>query len=111
MTSPCSCRTPISLPVPTSFWWKTYIPEGVANTRVVVNVCFPKDRVARDDFEEVASQYYERLDTTYPEDLGVCKAVQRGMQSRIFEPGRFTHHEMNLHAFANYLVDRVVGPT
>ena len=92
------------------FWWETYFPEGVDKTRVVVNACFPADRLTRDDFEKLAAKYYVRLDTTYPEDLGVCRGVQEGIRARRFVPGRFTRHEINAHAFANYLVDRVVGP-
>lgn len=92
-----------------TFWWLTMFPEGPEQMRVVVNSSFPKKTTERPDFEEVAARYYKRLDTTNPEDNRIAELQQKGLRLRLNSPGRFSYHEKLVHAFANYIVDRVVG--
>jgi choline monooxygenase len=91
-------------------WWLTMYPMGPERTRVEVNTSFPRTTVARPDFPEVVQRYYGRVDTTNPEDNRMAELQQQGLRQRLCRPGRFSFHEQLVHEFANYIVDRVVGP-
>ena len=93
-----------------NFWWLTMFPEGPENMRVVVNNAFHPDRFERPDFEKIAANFYKRLDTTNVEDNLISERQQKGAHFRFHRPGRLCHHERNVHLFANYIIDRVVGP-
>ena len=92
-----------------AFWWLTMFPEGPERTRIVVTSSYPRRVAERPDFEETAAKYYKRLDTTNPEDNWIAEAQQRGLRLRFSRPGRYSFHERLVHAFANYIVDRVAG--
>ena len=91
-------------------WWLTMFPEGPERMRVEVNSCFPKKTTERQDFAEIAAIYYKRLDTTNPEDNRISELQQKGLRARLNRPGRYSFHEELVHTFANYILDRVVGP-
>ena len=92
------------------FWWQSHFPEGPGRMRLEVNSCFPRDRLERSDFDEVAGRYYARLDRTNPEDNAASERQHVGVRQRSYRAGRYSHWEMLVHAFANYVVDRVAGP-
>ena len=39
----------------------------------------------------------------------MCEHVQRGLQGGLYRPGRYHSQEAPCHAFANYVLDKVVG--
>lgn len=92
-----------------SVFWLTWFPEGPERTKLVVNSGFPQKTAERSDFEEIAALYYERLDSTLPEDIRIVELQQQGLRARLNRPGRYSYHEKAVHAFANYVVDRVLG--
>ncbi len=87
------------------------LPEGPDFTTVVTWMCFPKSTVERPDFEEKVTMYYEIPESFFPEDRAICAANHRGQRARLSRPGRFALEEEPCHAFANYLLDRVLGPS
>ena len=88
-----------------------YLPEGPDRFRLIVNWTFPKEAIARPDFEEIVKRdYYDKFAAVFREDLRIAGNVQRGMRSRAFEPGRYSIEEYIVHRIANYVLDRVVGP-
>jgi phenylpropionate dioxygenase-like ring-hydroxylating dioxygenase large terminal subunit len=92
-------------------WWLELHPQGPDRTRLIVGSCFPKDRVARPDFEEVVRNYYKRWDISIPEDNAVSDLQQRGLSSPLARPGRLAHMEPLVHAIDNWVLDRVLGTT
>lgn len=92
-----------------TFWWLTMFPEGPGQTRITVNSTFHKSVVDRADFDELAAKYYRRLDITNVEDNDIVELQQKGAELRNYVPGRFSALEQNVHIFANYVLDRVVG--
>lgn len=84
-------------------------PEGPNATTLVTWMCFPRSTVARPDFEKEVQRYYEIPEMFFPEDKTACASVQKGLRSRLAEPGRFSLEEKPCYEFANYLLDRVVG--
>ena len=94
-----------------TFWWLTMYPEGPEETRVAVYSSFHKHLLGRNDFQELAANYYKRLDVTNLEDNLICEIQQKGARLRAAEPGRLSFHEANVHKFANYVLDRVLPRT
>ena len=92
------------------FWWQSHFPEGPQRMRLEVNACFPKDRLQREDFDDVAARYYARLDRTNPEDNLASVRQHVGVRQRSYRAGRYSHWEVLVHAFANYVLDRVLDP-
>jgi len=64
--------------------------------------------VARPDFEEIVQRYYHRCDVSVPEDINISEIQQRGLSSPLARPGRVSLQEAIVHAFANWLLDRVL---
>jgi choline monooxygenase len=91
-------------------WSLVCDPLGPESTRVTVTSCFPRQRVARPDFAALAANYYKRLDITLPEDNEICALQQTGLRSPLCRAGRFSHKEKIVHAFDNWILDRMVGP-
>ena len=89
-----------------------YFPEGPEWTRITSWCCFPKSTVDRPDFEvEAAEKYYPSMDLFLEEDKGVCELVHRGIRGRLANVSRYSpSEERTVHEFANYVLDRVIGP-
>jgi phenylpropionate dioxygenase-like ring-hydroxylating dioxygenase large terminal subunit len=86
------------------------LPEAPDITTVITWMCFPRSTVERPDFEEQAKTYYEIPEMFIPEDRAISETMQRGLTARLSRAGRFALEEKPCHAFANYLLDRIVGP-
>lgn len=85
------------------------LPEGPEWSTIITLMCFPKSTIERPDFEAVAERWYEIPESFIPEDRAIAETMQRGLRARLGRPGRFALDEKPCHAFANYLLDRVVG--
>ncbi len=84
-------------------------PEGPEATTVVSTKCFPRSVMERPDFSARLAPYYEPAELFLPEDWALCEGVQRGLRAGLGRPGRYHPQEAPCHAFANWLIDRVVG--
>lgn len=91
-------------------WYLEQRPLGPTRTVLIHGACFPKSTVARPDFDEVAQRYFKRWDTTTEEDIAASDRQQVGIQSPFSKRGRFSHHEVLVHAIDNWVLDRVLGP-
>lgn len=91
-------------------WSLVCDPLGPEITKVTVTSCFPRQHLDRPDFAALATNYYKRLDITLPEDNEICALQQTGLRSPLCRPGRFSHKEKIVHAFDNWILDRVIGP-
>jgi choline monooxygenase len=89
-----------------------YFPEGPEWTRIVSWCCFPKSTVELPNFEKDAEEkYYPQMKMFIDEDKGVCEIVQRGIGGRLNQMGRYSpSQEETVYDFANWVLDRVVGP-
>lgn len=84
------------------------LPEGPEWSTIITWMCFPQRTIERADFEEEAKRYYEIPEMFIPEDRAIAETMQRGLRARLGRPGRFALEEKPCHAFANYLLDRVL---
>jgi len=89
-------------------WWLQQLPSGPARTKVVIGSCFPRETMARPDFEQVAERYYHRWDTSLPEDNAISERQQAGLALASSRSGRLSVHEPIVHAIANWVLDRVL---
>jgi phenylpropionate dioxygenase-like ring-hydroxylating dioxygenase large terminal subunit len=92
-------------------WWLELHPRGPDHTHLVVGSCFPKEVVARPDFDEIGKNYFRRWDISIPEDNAVSELQQRGLSSPFARPGRLAHMEPLVHSIDNWVLDRVLGVT
>lgn len=83
-------------------------PLSPSRTRMTVGSCFPKDVPNRPDFDEVVQGYYKRVDLVIPEDVLVTDTQQIGLTSAFTRPSRLGHLETMMHAFDQWLMDKVI---
>ena len=88
-------------------WWLQTIPSGPASCKIIHGACFPQSTVARDDFDDHVGKYYRRWDKSIPEDNAISERQQAGLESSFARPGRLSVHEPIVHAFANWVLDRI----
>ena len=92
-------------------WWLRIVPLGPARSRLGVGFCFPRDTVARADFETGLKKYVHRWETGIAEDNRICEAQQAGLDSALRRPGPFALREPAVHRLNNWLLDQVLdGP-
>ena len=89
-------------------WYLELHPLGPSRTRLIHGALFPKDRLSRNDFADVAENYYKRWDITIEEDIVASERQQRGLNSPFARPGRFSYREPLVHEIDNWILDRVL---
>lgn len=89
-------------------WFYECYPQGPAESVFVLNACFPKSTAQQSGFAERAQRYYERWDIALQEDITVLELQQKGMQSPLCKPGRFSHLEYAVGYFERWLTEQLV---
>lgn len=90
-------------------WWFEVHPLGPERIKLIVGSCFPKETVARPDFDEVVQRYYKRWKLSVEEDNQISEMQQAGIRSPLAEPGRMSHMEELVHHIANWVGDRLAA--
>lgn len=90
-------------------WYLELHPMGPHRTKLVHGGCFPRSRLERPDFAEIAANYFTRWDITIAEDIRACNLQQKGVSSPFCRPGRFSRREPLVHEIDNWILDRVLG--
>jgi phenylpropionate dioxygenase-like ring-hydroxylating dioxygenase large terminal subunit len=91
-------------------WYLEMHPLGPDRTRMVHGALFPRNRLERSDFEEIAQNYYHRWDVTLEEDIVASERQQKGLDSPYAPSGRFSYREPLVHEIDNWILDRVLDP-
>ncbi len=89
-------------------WYLELHPLGPNRTRLVHGALFPRSRMQRPDFEQLAANYYKRWDITIEEDIIASDRQQQGVASPYCLPGRFSHREPLVHTIDNWVLDKVL---
>ncbi|MGE0802181.1 MAG: aromatic ring-hydroxylating dioxygenase subunit alpha [Lautropia sp.] len=85
-------------------------PLAVEQCRITIAWCFPKAAIEAPGFEEIARErYYGLTDPVVGEDNSITPSVQRGLRSPSRPSGRFSVQEYGIHAFENYVLDRILA--
>lgn len=90
-------------------WYLDIHPLTATTMRLIVGVCFPKETIARDDFDEIAPNYYGRFEVTTQEDIDISVVQQKGVTSPLCQPGRLSEHEPLVHEIDNWVLDHLFG--
>jgi len=86
-------------------------PLGPHRMLMQREVLFPKAIAARPDFDEVVQGYHRDVDIVFLEDVRAAELQHLGLASPLNVPGRFpTYAEKLVHAFDNWVLDRVLDP-
>jgi len=85
-------------------------PLAPTRSRLMISSLFPKTTVARNDFEEIARNYYRRNDVVGGEDVAIALRQAAGIQSPYARMARLCNSETSLNRIANWILDRVIGP-
>ena len=56
---------------------------------------------------EIVAVVSQVLREVHQEDIPVCEGIQRGIRSRLWEPGPLSRQEATLHRFHRYLAERI----
>jgi len=89
-------------------WWLEERPRGPERITLVFGGCFPRETVARPDFEEKLKYYVKRWDKSIGEDNDISEVQHAGLRSPFAMPGRYSPHEPLVHHIANWVLDRVL---
>jgi choline monooxygenase len=89
-------------------WYLELHPLGPDRTLLVHGALFPRSRLARSDFEELAKNYYHRWDVTIEEDIVASERQQKGIDTPYALPGRFSYREPLVHEIDNWVLDQVL---
>ncbi|HEY0182050.1 MAG TPA: aromatic ring-hydroxylating dioxygenase subunit alpha [Rhodopila sp.] len=90
-------------------WYLELHPLGPTRTRLIHGALFPRERIERPDFADVAANYFHRWDLTIEEDVIASDRQQRGMAGPFVRPGRFSYREPLVHRIDNWVLDRVLA--
>ncbi len=94
---------------PDSIIWYRLQPLGPAKLKLLTTTLVAPDVPARKDFETLRASATESLFTFHLEDMEVCTAVQRGLHSSAWKPGRLSHLEMPVWLIHRYIANRIRG--
>jgi choline monooxygenase len=89
-------------------WFKQMIPDSAGVMRNIAAFCFPQSAVDRPDFDDVAKAYFRRYDMVIGEDNAISERQYEGLDQPFAKPGRLSSSEALVHAFDNWILDRVI---
>jgi phenylpropionate dioxygenase-like ring-hydroxylating dioxygenase large terminal subunit len=84
-------------------------PIGPTKSRLTVSSLFPKTTEARNDFEEIAKNYYRRNAIVVREDVEISLRQAAGIASPLARMVTLQKPEKPLNQIANWILDRVIG--
>ena len=89
--------------VPFANWYEMRI-DGPDHFHLRIHTLLPAE-LARDP--AAVAEYRSILRAIHAEDIPMCEGVQRGLASRVWQPGRLSRQEATLARFHRYLAERV----
>ena len=90
-------------------WWLHAAPKEAGRSVVTHGACFPRETVERSDFRDEVTKYYKRWDKSLPEDNEISELQQAGLGSSFSQPGRLSLNEPVVHAFDQWILNRLLG--
>ncbi len=85
-------------------------PLSPTTSRLTVSSLFPKATVERNDFEEIAQNYYRRNGIVVEEDVAISLRQAAGLNSPYARMARLCASETHVNFIGNWILDRVIGP-
>jgi len=88
---------------PDRVFWYRLLPEGPQRARVLTTLMVLPQAKEMPDYPKRLESEIEMLKTFHTEDMEVCEAVQKGMNSATFRSGRLSHLEKPIWHIQRYL--------
>lgn len=86
--------------------WYRVEPLEAGRMKLLTTLLVPESTAQRPDFGSIMEQETQRLLDFHLEDMEACTAVQRGLASSGWRPGRLSHLEMPVWLFHRYIAAR-----
>jgi phenylpropionate dioxygenase-like ring-hydroxylating dioxygenase large terminal subunit len=96
---------------PDRVYWYRLLPTGPETCTLMTTMIVPKAAKDLPNYEEVLKKEIQGGIDFHMEDMEVCVATQRGMNSSGHAPGRLSHLEEPIWHFEKYLAAKIVGAT
>jgi len=91
--------------MPLCAWYEMQIDRH-DHIRLRIHLLLPEPLAGNEQWVDAA---LERLRTIHLEDIPACQGIQRGIQSRIWQPGLLSRQEATLSHFRRFLIDRLTS--
>jgi phenylpropionate dioxygenase-like ring-hydroxylating dioxygenase large terminal subunit len=88
-------------------YWYRVLPEGPGKVTLLTTLLIWPDSKNRPDYEQKLKQEIDLLRTFHLEDMEACVAVQKGMNSGSYRPGRLSHLEKPIWHIQRYLARKL----
>lgn len=88
---------------PDRVFWYRVVPDGPQRVKLLTTLLVLPESKQMPDFERRLAAEVEMLKTFHAEDMEVCVAVQKGMNSSAYRPGRLSHLEVPIWHIQRYL--------
>ncbi|MDP9173821.1 MAG: aromatic ring-hydroxylating dioxygenase subunit alpha [Planctomycetota bacterium] len=92
---------------PDRVFWYRVLPEGPQRVKLLTTLMVLPEVKKMEDYEKRLASEIEMLKTFHLEDMEVCEAVQKGMNSTAYRPGRLSHLERPIWLIQRYLARKM----
>jgi phenylpropionate dioxygenase-like ring-hydroxylating dioxygenase large terminal subunit len=92
---------------PDRVFWYRVLPEGPQKVKLLTTMLVSPQSKQMPDFEQHLAAEIEMLKNFHTEDMEVCVAVQKGMNSATFSGGRLSHLEKPIWHIQRYLARKI----
>jgi phenylpropionate dioxygenase-like ring-hydroxylating dioxygenase large terminal subunit len=92
---------------PDRVFWYRLLPEGPQRAKVLTTILISPESKEMPDYAQRLESEIEMLKKFHTEDMEVCEAVQKGMNSATFRSGRLSHLEMPIWHIQRYLARKI----
>jgi phenylpropionate dioxygenase-like ring-hydroxylating dioxygenase large terminal subunit len=93
-----------------SMLWYQLQPESASRFRLRIFPCVPAAVLEDPALGAQLPAFRAFVDTVHRQDIGVCEGVQRGLASRLAEPGPLSHLERCVWQLHRYVLERLADP-
>jgi phenylpropionate dioxygenase-like ring-hydroxylating dioxygenase large terminal subunit len=94
---------------PDRVFWYRVLPDGPQRVKLLTTLLVLPEAKRMPDFAPRLEAEVEMLKGFHNEDMEVCVAVQKGMNSSAYRPGRLSHLEVPIWHIQRYLARRLRG--
>jgi phenylpropionate dioxygenase-like ring-hydroxylating dioxygenase large terminal subunit len=92
---------------PDRVFWYRVLPDGPQRVKLLTTLMVLPESKQMPDYEKRLASEIEMLKTFHTEDMEVCVAVQKGMNSSTFRGGRLSHLEVPIWHVQRYIARKI----
>jgi phenylpropionate dioxygenase-like ring-hydroxylating dioxygenase large terminal subunit len=92
---------------PDRVFWYRVLPEGPQRVKLLTTLMVLPEAKQMPDYPKRLESEIEMLKNFHMEDMEVCVAVQKGMNSASYRPGRLSHLEKPIWLIQRYLARKI----